>query len=389
MKVMAFKSIVEAVKSWWDAVALGRWHWKADVIDDGSPNEVGIAGSMGLEDASKCAHKQERAEGIPLCNSFMEGVRDDVVHGEGSGGVRSEVDARRCMVEKAEPRCKEGAIEVTDCFPQIIASHVVKGFFQVTWYNCASACRCSLSKFHEFFAASWYCNSKVERRYKLFLVSVRKGFGHDHEGSNSNKALSYTKVAELDDCSVRALVKQSSFEFSCPVAEPRQGSTCKVFKEGNKNSPAGVLVLVGLLSNGEAGEELNPIEAKARNARWWSGWAGFNISMDGMAVKDKSATGEGERDINIDNHGGVEGRELLKCFRAKWSDRLLFVEHLHRIVEVKVPGQPGSSLCICSEGSVLGFRVVSRSTTGRFGSFVSWNMSIYNAIHGRESNKSM
>jgi hypothetical protein len=69
------------------------------------------------------------------------------------------------------------------------------------------------------------------------------------------------------------------------VAKPREFAASKVFKKSDEDGPVGVMVFIVLLSNSEACEELNPIEAKARQAGGGRGRASLHVSVDVMSVK--------------------------------------------------------------------------------------------------------
>ena len=207
MQVVALEGVAEIIKSRWDAAAVCRGRCETDVIDDSHPNEVRVPKAVTFENAGQRAHKEERAERIALCYPFIQSVRDYVVHGKGNGGVCSEVNSRRNMIEKAEPCCEEGTVEKLNCFPHVFAKNIVKRFFQVAGDHGASTSGRGLGQLDKFFATPRYGNAKVECRDEMFFMRMWKCFGHDHEGGYANKAFGDAKVAELDDSSVGALVE--------------------------------------------------------------------------------------------------------------------------------------------------------------------------------------
>ncbi len=103
-----------------------------------------------------------------------------------------------------------------------------------------------------------------------------------------------------------------------------------------------------------------------------------------MAVKDAPAAREERGYVCISNFVRVEGRQLLQGFRAEWSDRLLSVQHFHRVMEAKVAGKAGGSLCICSKLSELRVRFIWRSGVEVFGALIARNVAIDDSIRGRE-----
>jgi hypothetical protein len=68
-----------------------------------------------------------------------------------------------------------------------------------------------------------------------------------------------------------------------------------------------VLVLLSFLSNSEAGKELNPVKAKARDARGGGGCPRSNIAVDSVPVKDTPTPRGKGRNLGISNHWRVKG----------------------------------------------------------------------------------
>lgn len=61
----------------------------------------------------------------------MERVRAYVVHVEGGRGVSRKVHTWACVIEEAEPRFEQWAVEVLHSFPQVFAHDVVEGLLEV------------------------------------------------------------------------------------------------------------------------------------------------------------------------------------------------------------------------------------------------------------------
>ena len=70
-EIVASKGVAEVIKCRRDTMAMGWWGNKAEVVNNGGPDEVGMLDAMQFEYAGKRAHEKKRAEGITLCNSFM------------------------------------------------------------------------------------------------------------------------------------------------------------------------------------------------------------------------------------------------------------------------------------------------------------------------------
>jgi hypothetical protein len=146
-----------------------------------------------------------------------------------------------------------------------------------------------LRDFHKFFAASRHGHAKVEVGDEVACTSEWESLCHDHIRSDAYKGFGYSKVAELDDARVWGFIEERSFKVSCPKAHPRELATSEVLNKGHKDGPVRVFMLVVLLSDSEASEQLNPVEAKARDTRRRSAGAALHVLMDNMPVEDAAA----------------------------------------------------------------------------------------------------
>lgn len=72
----------------------------------------------------------------------------------------------------------------------------------------------------------------------------------------------------------------------------------------------------------------------------------------------------------------------MQSFRAKWSNGLLPIEHLHRIMEVQVTGEAGSSFGVRSKFLVLTFGVFRGTRIMIFWALVLGNVAVDEAVRG-------
>jgi hypothetical protein len=251
---MSVQDVVEVFKGSGDKIAMIGGRDKAYVINDRGSDEVGEPATMTAEDVRQGCDKEEGAEGVALSHPLVEGVRNYIVHAKRYRRISGKVHTWGRVVEETKPGCERRAVKELDRIPDISPEDVVECFFQIARDKCTSSRGSSLGRFNELFAAPGDSNTKVKQRDEVALACVWQGFSHHHIGSYADKSFSNSEVAQLDDRLVGVLVEEGSFELSGPMSQPGELAACKVFNEGNENSPVRVFMVVVLLGDGEASE---------------------------------------------------------------------------------------------------------------------------------------
>ncbi len=100
---MSVEDIAEIVQRFRDERAGPRCRNEAEIVDDGGAYDQWKSVTMTAEDVGKGSNKKERAQRIPLCNTFEQSVGDGIADVKARGWVGGEVYTRVGVVEKTKP----------------------------------------------------------------------------------------------------------------------------------------------------------------------------------------------------------------------------------------------------------------------------------------------
>ena len=100
---MSVEDIAEIIQRLRDDRTGPRCRYEAEIIDDGGAYERWKSVTMAAKDVGKGSDKKERAQRIPLCNTFEQSVGDGIADVKARGWVGSEVYTRVGVVEKTKP----------------------------------------------------------------------------------------------------------------------------------------------------------------------------------------------------------------------------------------------------------------------------------------------
>ena len=239
---------------------------KAYVVNDSGSNGRRVRGAMLSQDVGQSNDKEQRTQGITLCHAFLQGVGNNIVHGEGLGRVGSKVNAWGLVVEETEPCSEDGTVNKLNSVPDILSENIIEGFFKVTGHQSAAKSSRSLGSLDKLLTTSRHRDAKVKTGYEAKVAGSRQGFLHHKKRGNANKSLRYTEIPEFNSGARRIFVEQTALEVGGPVAEPGERSTSKVLDESAKYRPIGVRVLVLFKGGRQPSEQLDPREAKAGDA---------------------------------------------------------------------------------------------------------------------------
>jgi len=264
---MFAKASIEVVKGSRHKVAVFRSECQANIINDSGADGFGIFSAMFSQYEGQSNNKQERAEGIALRNSLFKGVANGVVDVKGGEGVGSEMHTGSIVVKKTEPGGQNGAIDVLNGVPNVFAQDVIKGFLQITGDQVAAQLSGTLGSLNKFLASTRDSDAKIKVGYEIECLTLRESLLHYHIRRNANKGLGDAEIAKLDSGALGVFVEQSAIQVTGPMSQPSQATTSQIFDKGAENGPVGVGVLIIFVSGSQVREQLDPGEAKPRDAR--------------------------------------------------------------------------------------------------------------------------
>ena len=186
------------------------------VVNDSGEESSWMSGLEVSKDEGQGDHEEKGAAWVTLSNALPEGVLDSIIHAKRGCRICREINVGGIVKEETKPSREKRAIQELNSTPDVGPFHIIEGFLKVSGEDSEASVSGKLGKFDEFFGATRYTDTKVERRDEAECLCTRHSVEDNHVGGNPDQGFCDAKVSQFDIKGVWCFGEKRTLEACSP-----------------------------------------------------------------------------------------------------------------------------------------------------------------------------